>query len=88
MSNKRGFELIHPNFADQPEDPREFSHGFTPRDFAKIHQVHMNTVYRWIGEGLIKAKKITIWQRHRYQISMYAVPPRLKPGPVPRPRDD
>ena len=60
-----------------------FKETITPRQFAERCHVHMNTVYRWIRHGNIRSKKVIIFERHRYLIPAYELPPNLKPGPVP-----
>lgn len=79
---------IHPNFSNEPENFDEFRRGLHPSEFARLNKVHVNTVYRWITRGLIKAKRIKIYERHRYIISCFATNPRLKSGPIPKPRDE
>lgn len=78
---------VHPNFVNEPEMHHEFSRGFSPSEFARVHHVHKNTVYAWIRDGRIKTQRVKIWIRYRYQISCFAVPPVLKSGPVPRDQD-
>lgn len=54
---------------------------YTPSEFAETFRYHVNSVYRWIHEGYIKARKIKIYQRFRYLIPTTEYPPVLKPGP-------
>lgn len=79
---------MHPNFEGEPEQHGEFTRGFTPSEFAKIHRVHKHTVYAWIARGLIKALRVKVWINHRYVISCFATPPRLKSGPIPKEKDE
>lgn len=90
MSRKspRPFIDLHPNFQNEPEQYNEFARGFKPSEFAKLQKVHVNTVYRWILDGQIKAKRIKIYERHRYIVSCFAANPHLKSGPVPKPSED
>lgn len=55
----------------------------TPRVFAMMHGVHINTVYYWIQEGVIPCRRQLIFLRHRYYIPIEAKAPVLKPGPHP-----
>ena len=60
--------------------------AFTPSEYAIRAHVHVNTVYRWLKRGLLPASKVKLFQRYRYFIPFDAVPPALKPGPIPRAR--
>ena len=52
------------------------------RKYAKCHQIHPNTVYRWIRRGLIYCTAQKCTKRTRYYIRLTEPGPDLHPGPV------
>ena len=55
------------------------------RRFARLHNLHPNTVYRWIRLGLIPCQVKECPERHRFFIRLGERLPELRPGPVPDP---
>ena len=53
----------------------------TPRKYAAMWGMHVNSVYYWIKIGAIHAYKYKIFQRYRYQIPINQPVPALKGGP-------
>ena len=54
------------------------------RKYAKYHNLHWNTVYRWIRLGLIPCTAHRCTVRTRYYIRLTEPEPDLRPGPVDR----